>query len=106
VIGGPHHGALGGVDVGLGMVLDPALMAAELGSVDGGQPGPLNLARRPLGGTGHRPVVGVHEIELEPSHISAAIACMSAFIACTQRTNALGSLGNCGSRTRWTATPC
>ena len=65
VIGPAHHGALGGVDVGLGMVLDPALVAAELGGVHGDQPGSLDLAGGQLGGAGHEPVVGVHQVELE-----------------------------------------
>ncbi len=66
MIGPAHHRALGGVDVGLGMVLDPALVAAELGGVNGDEPGALDLARGQVGGAGDQPVVGVHEIELDP----------------------------------------
>ena len=40
------------------------------------------------------------------SRSSSASSPMSAFIDSTQRTNALGSFGNSGSRTRCTTTPC
>ena len=66
VIGAADHRALGGVDVGLRVVLDPALVAAVLGGVDGDQPRPIDLARRPVGRAGDEPVVRVHEVELEP----------------------------------------
>ena len=46
------------------MVLDPPLVAAELGGVDGDEPGALDLARGQLGGAGDQPVVGVDEIEV------------------------------------------
>ena len=65
VIGAAHHRPLGGVDMGLGMVLDPALVASVLGGVHGDEPRPLDAPRRPLGRTGHEPVVRVDQIERE-----------------------------------------
>ena len=39
MIGAADHRALGGMDVGLGVILDPALVAAVFGGVHRGQPG-------------------------------------------------------------------
>ena len=57
MVGSAHHRALGGVDVGLRMVLDPALVAAVLGGVDGDEPAPLDLARGLGRRAGDEPVV-------------------------------------------------
>jgi len=66
VVGAADHRALGGVDVGLRVVLDPALVSSVLRGVDGHQPRPVDLPGREVGGAGDQPVVRVHEIELDP----------------------------------------
>ncbi len=63
MVGGAHHPALDAVDVRLRVLVDPALVAAVLGRVDGDEPrdapAPGQLARR----GGDQPVVRVHEVE-------------------------------------------
>ena len=46
------------------MVLHPALVAPELGGVDGHQPWLPDPAGERLGGAGDEPIVGVHQIEI------------------------------------------
>ncbi len=59
----PHHRVLGGVDVGLRMLLHPALMAPELGRMHGHQPGDRGGPGDRPGRLGHQPVVRVDEVE-------------------------------------------
>ena len=65
MVGAPDHRALGGVDVGLGVLLDPTLVAAVLGRVHRDEPWRAGLARDLLGGAGHEPVVRVDEVNAQ-----------------------------------------
>ena len=108
VVGAADHRALGGVDVGLRMVLDPALVAAVLGGVDGRQPAALDRAGRPARRrAGDEPVVRVDEIELEPSRTARrrARACRRSSPRPSARTRSRPS-GTAARATRWTITPC
>ena len=63
-LGAARHLTLDPVDVALRMPLDPALVAAELGGVDGGEVREPRLPRQGAGGAGHEPVVTVHDVEV------------------------------------------
>jgi hypothetical protein len=65
VVGAADHLLLDRVDVGLRVPVDPALVTAELGGVNGDEPGPSDRPRERLGGAGHEPVVRVHQVEVE-----------------------------------------
>ena len=58
--------ALDPVDVGLRMLVDPALMAAVLGRVDRRHQGCAEAPREVVAGVRDEPVVAVHDVELEP----------------------------------------
>ena len=86
MVGGAHHPPLDGVDVRLRMLVDPALVAAVLGRVDGHQPRQPPAAHERARRRRDEPVVRVHEVEAPPS--SSPAASRSAFIRSTQAMNA------------------
>ena len=106
-VGAPHHRALDGVDVRLGVVLHPALVAAVLGRVDGHQPRAAAPARDRLGRAGDEPVVGVDEVEARTARTARprARACRRSSSSTQRDERVESSFGNAGSRTRWTITP-
>jgi hypothetical protein len=57
--------ALDAVDVGLGVLVDPALMAAMLGRVDGRDERRVEAAGEVVARVGDQPVVPVDEVEVE-----------------------------------------
>ena len=59
-----HHPALDAVDVALRVLVDPALVAAVLGGVDGRQVRPPRGARQRGGGGRDEPVVAVDDVEV------------------------------------------
>ncbi len=66
MVGPAGHAALGRVDAGLWMPLDPALVASVLGRVDRDQPRHAGATRDFLGCIGHQPIVRMHEVKGEP----------------------------------------
>jgi hypothetical protein len=57
VVGRPHHPSLDAVDVRLRVLVDPALVAAVLGRVDGHQPRDAEPLRQPARRVSDEPVV-------------------------------------------------
>ena len=104
-VGGADHPPLDAVDVRLRVLVDPALVAAVLGRVDGDQPRAAPAAGELARGVGDEPVVGVDEVEAAAELQRPRRACPRS-CASTQAMNASRSpRGNSGSRTRWTVTP-
>ena len=64
-VGVAHHPPLDRVDVRLRVLVDPALVAAVLGRVDGHQPRHAGVAGELARRAGDQPVVRVDEVELE-----------------------------------------
>ena len=62
-VGRAHHPPFDAVDVALRMLVDPALVAAVLGRVDGHEPRAVEAPRQLAGRARHQPVVGVDEVE-------------------------------------------
>ena len=95
MVGAADHVALGGVDVGLRVLVHPALVAAVLGGMDGRDPRPRRPPGDALGGAGDEPVVGVDEIEVQlvvelgaaPGHVLVHRRPPSAMNALTSRGN-------------------
>src|SRR5205085_1797722 len=64
-VGAADHPPLDAMDVGLRVLVDPALMAAVLGRVDRDEPRSSEAFLQALRRGRYEPVVRVHEIELE-----------------------------------------
>ena len=105
-LGAVGHPALDAVDVGLRVLVDPALVAAVLGGVDGDDEGARGSAWR--GGRRRWPRAsrgrGRGRSRSGRPARRPRRACR-AFMCSIQVTNSPRSRGRSGSRTRWTSTP-